>query len=471
MDWGRGAKKGWSTRGERAGPSLPRDAYPRLIQLCGPRLLEGVMRMKALFSALLVLACAASSVGAQSSASANKPRTVVGFAPDRLARIDQMLQRAVDNNEIAGAVGLVVRDGRVVYERAVGWSDKEAGRRMTTDAIFRIASQSKALTSTAILMLMEEGRLGLGDPVSKYIPQFAHTTVASRSDTGRVIVPAKRAITIEDLLTHTSGISYGTDSIVAPLYAAKGLGPAAGWGWYTADKNEPICTTIERLATVPFVSQPGDAWVYGYNTDVLGCVVERVSGVAFDEFIRTRITGPLKMIDTFFFLPPARRERLAAVYMSDSANHAKRAPSGSRGQGDYVDGPRRSFSGGAGLLSTAHDYARFLQMLLNGGELDGVRLLSPRTIELMTTNQVGTKIPWGPGAGFGLAFGTTDRLGADGMASVGSYGWGGAYGSMYKVDPSQHLVMVFMIQQLPNQSQVASRFPTLVYQALVEPNK
>ena len=381
------------------------------------------MRMKALFSALLVLACAASSVGAQSSTSANKPRTVAGFAPDRLARIDQLLQRAVDDNEIAGSVGLVLRDGRVVYERAVGWSDKEAGRRMTTDAIFRIASQSKALTSTAILMLIEEGRLGLGDPVSKYIPQFAHTTVASRSDTGRVIVPAKRAITIEDLLTHTSGISYGTDSIVAPLYAAKGLGPAAGWGWYTADKTEPICTTIERLATVPFVAQPGEAWVYGYNTDVLGCVVERASGVA------------------------------------------------PRGQGDYVDGPRRSFSGGAGLLSTAHDYARFLQMLLNGGELDGVRLLSPRTIELMTTNQVGTKIPWVPGAGFGLAFGTTDRLGADGMASVGSYGWGGAYGSMYKVDPSQHLVMVFMIQQLPNKSQVASRFPTLVYQALVEPNK
>ena len=430
------------------------------------------MRMKALFSALLVLAYSPFPAAAQTTATASRPRVVSGFASDRLARIDQMLQRSVDNNEIAGAVGLVMRDGRIVYERAVGWSDKEAGRRMTTDAIFRIASQSKALTSTAILMLMEEGRLGLDDPVSRYIPQFAHTTVASRSDTGRVIVPAKRAITIEDLLTHTSGISYGTDSIVAPLYAAKGLGPAAGWGWYTADKNEPICTTIERLATVPFVSQPGEAWVYGYNTDVLGCVVERASGVAFDEFIRTRITAPLGMNDTFFFLPPARRQRLATVYMSDSANHAQRAPAGPRGQGDYVDGPRRSFSGGAGLLSTAHDYARFLQMLLNGGELDGVRLLSPRTIELMTTNQVGTKFPWGgSGSGFGLAFGTTDRLGAGGMASVGSWGWGGAYGSMYKVDPRQHLIMLFMIQQLPNASQVASRFPTLVYQALVEPNK
>ncbi|HMI45774.1 MAG TPA: serine hydrolase domain-containing protein, partial [Gemmatimonadaceae bacterium] len=178
------------------------------------------------------------------------------------------MQHYVDENQIAGAVGLVMRNGRVVYERAFGWADKEAGRRMTTDAIFRIASQSKALTSTAILMLFEEGKIGLDQPVSHFIPQFAHTTVATRSDTGRVIVPAKRPITIHDLLTHTSGISYGTDDIVAPLYKAKGLGPAAGYGWYTADKNEPICTTMERLATLPFVSQPGEAWVYGYNTDV-----------------------------------------------------------------------------------------------------------------------------------------------------------------------------------------------------------
>ena len=428
------------------------------------------MRMKTLFSALLALAYLPSPLRAQSTAAVPKPRIEAGFASDRVARIDQMLQRYVDENQIAGAVALVMRDGRIVYERAVGWADKESGRRMTPDAIFRIASQSKALTSTAILMLVEEGRIGLADPVSRYIPQFAHTTVATRSDTGRVIAPAKRAITIRDLLTHTAGISYGTDSIVAPLYSAKGLGPAAGWGWYTADKNEPICTTIERLATLPFVAQPGEAFVYGYNTDILGCVVERVSGIVLDEFIRARITQPLGMKDTFFYLPPAKRQRLATVYLSDSAGHARRAPNGPRGQGDYVDGPRRSFAGGAGLLSTARDYARFLQMLLNGGELDGVRILSPKTIDLMTANQVGTLFSQS-GQGFGLAFATNDRLGADGLASVGAWGWGGAYGSMYKVDPKEHLVMVFMIQQLPNSADVASRFPTLVYQALVEPRK
>jgi len=202
---------------------------------------------------VVMLALAPSLLWAQSATTVPAPRTINGFDAARLARIDQALQRYVDSNEIAGAVALVLRDGRPVYEKAVGWADKESGRRMTTDAIFRIASQTKALTSTAILMLVEEGKIGLEDPVSRFIPQFAHTTVATRSDTGRVIVPAKREITIHDLLTHTSGISYGTDPIVAPLYAAKGLGPAAGWGWYTADKNEPVCTTMERLASLPFV--------------------------------------------------------------------------------------------------------------------------------------------------------------------------------------------------------------------------
>ena len=178
--------------------------------------------------------------------------TALGFAPDRLARIDGFLQQYVDSNRIGGAVGFVLRDGKVAYERSVGWSDKESGRRMTPDAIFRIASQSKALTSAAVLMLVEEGRIALGDPVSRFIPAYAHTTVASRADSGRTVVPAKRQITIKDLLTHTAGISYGTDAFVAQQYAAKALGPAAGWGWYTADKDEPICSTMERLATLPF---------------------------------------------------------------------------------------------------------------------------------------------------------------------------------------------------------------------------
>src|SRR3989449_6420693 len=388
--------------------------------------------------------------------------------PAPLARIDRLMQQYVDSGKIAGAVGLVLHNGKVVYQHAAGWSDLAAHRAMTSTTLFRIASQTKALTTVVILSLMEEGKLSVSDPVSRYIPGFAHTTVATRSDTGRVIKPASRQITIRDLLTHTAGISYGTDSLVSPLYSAQGLGPAAGWGWYTADKNEPICTTIERLATLPFVAQPGEKWVYGYSIDILGCVAERASGVPLDELIRTRITRPLKMNDTYFYVPPAAAQRLVTVYASDSTNHAYRAPDGPRGQGNYVEGPRKSFAGGAGLISTAPDYARFLQMLLNGGGLDGVRILAPHTVALMTHNQVGTLYDSTGARGFGFGFGITERYGAIGMTSVGTFSWGGAYGSSYYVDPVEHLVIVFMVNQLPNGTDLRSdRVPNLVYQALV----
>jgi CubicO group peptidase (beta-lactamase class C family) len=389
------------------------------------------------------------------------------LSAERLARIDRLFQQYVDEQRIAGAVVLVLQDGKPAYERAFGWRDKEAGSRMTTDTIFRIASQTKALTSVAILSLMEEGKIGLNDPAGRFIPAFAKTTVAVPSEPNVAIVPAKRPITIRDLLTHTAGISYGTNPQVALQYEKLGLGPAAGYGWYTADKDEPICGTMERLATLPFVSQPGESWVYGYNTDILGCIAERASGMPLDELVRTRITGPLGMKDTQFFLTPPQRDRLAAVYSSSSATNAKiaRAPDGPKGQGNYVDGPRRSFAGGAGLLSTARDYARFLEMIRNGGALDGVRILAPRTVDLMTTNQVGT-LHSPNGLGFGLGFETTDRFGANGLDPVGAYGWSGAYGSTYRVDPKAHLVLVLMIQMLPNASDIGNRFPTLVYQAL-----
>ncbi len=430
---------------------------------------------------VLALSAASTVLGAQSS----KPRTNVGrptekssvatpatagFSAERLARIDRFMQSYVDDDKVAGAVGLVLRNGRVAYEHAVGWSDKEAGRRMTTDAIFRIASQSKAITSVAIMSLVEEGKIAPTDPVSRFIPAYAKTTVAVRSDTGVAIVPAKRAITIRDLLTHTSGISYGTDGSVARLYEAKGLGPAAGFGWYTADKDEPVCTTMERLASLPFVAQPGEAWVYGYSTDILGCVVEKVSGMALDAFIAERISKPLGMVDTYFFLPTDKRDRLSAVYASSAdGSSIARAADGARGQGQYIDGPRRSFAGGAGLVSTARDYARFLQMLLNGGELDGVRLLAPKTVQLMTTNMVGSlyaNAAGTEGVGFGLGFETVDRFGANGLSSQGTFSWGGAYGSNYRVDPKEKLVIVFMVQQIPNRTDLAAKFPTLVYQAL-----
>ncbi|MBC7843412.1 MAG: beta-lactamase family protein [Gemmatimonadaceae bacterium] len=387
-----------------------------------------------------------------------------GVSAARLARIDSLLDGAVTDNAIMGAVALVFRDGKVMYERAVGYADRESNRRMTSDAIFRIASQSKALTSVAILSLVEQGKLSLDDRVSRFIPAFATTTVQTTGAPSAVA--AKRQVTIRDLLTHTSGASYGTDAHVAAQYRAKDLGPAAGWGWYFADKSEPICTTIDRLASLPFVQQPGEAFVYGYNTDILGCVVERVSGLALDEFFRARITAPLRMNDTYFYVPDAKRARFTTVYMSDSLRHSVRAPDGARGQGHYADGPRVSFSGGAGLVSTARDYARFLQMMLNGGVLEGARILAPRTVDVMSSNQTGTLFST-DGRGFGLGFSTVDRLGADGFRSVGSYGWGGAYGSSYAVDPKERLVIVFMMQQLPNSSDVGARFVNLVYQSLI----
>ena len=255
--------------------------------------------------------------------------------------------------------------------------------------------------------------------------------------------------------------------MVAERYRAAGLGPAAGLGWYTADKDEPICTTMERLASLPFVAQPGAEWVYGYNTDILGCVVERASGKPLDEFIRTRITEPLGMKDTYFYVPRAKGGRLATVYHTDSAGRLVRAPEGQMGQGSYVDGPRRSFSGGAGLVSTARDYARFLEMTRNGGALDGVRLLSPNAVALMHTNMVGS-IYSSDGMGYGLGFETVDRFGAAGLRPQGSYGWAGAYGSWYSVDPKERLVLVMMVQVIPNTIRdLREMFPTLVYQALV----
>jgi CubicO group peptidase (beta-lactamase class C family) len=392
-----------------------------------------------------------------------------GLASERTARIDRVLEEYVERNQLPGAVALVLRDGRPVYQKAVGWADKEAGRRMTPDTIFRIASQTKALTSVVILSLLEEGKLSLNDPAGKYVPSFTKTTVSVRGEDGAVtIVPAKRAITIRDLLTHTAGISYGTEADIAEAYSQKGLGPSAGAGWYFADKSEPVCDAIERLGTLPFVAQPGERWVYGYNTDVLGCIAERASGQTLDELIRTRITAPLGMKDTQFFLPPDQRTRLAAVYASGPDGTYTRAAEGSRGQGHYVDGPRRTLAGGAGLLSTARDYGRFLEMIRNGGTLDGVRILAPRTVELMSSNQVGT-LHSSTGLGFGLGFETTDRYGANGMDSVGAYGWGGAYGTMYRIDPQSRLVILLMIQVLPNATDVREKFPTMVYQALLDP--
>lgn len=419
-----------------------------------------------LLAALLGNATFAETPQTESWNALNGARTQVSAATsiskERLARIDTLMQQYVDENLIAGAVALILQNGRPVYQHAAGWADKEAGTRMSADTIFRIASQTKALTSAAVLQLQEQGKLVVADPVSKYIPEFAKTTVMVSGSA----VPAKRPITLRDLLTHTAGISYGTNPEIAALYKEKGLGPAAGIGWYTADKNEPICTTIQRLGSLPFVAQPGEAFVYGYNTDILGCVVERASGMALDEYLRKNITQPLGMKDTNFFLPKEQRSRLAAVYGTSTNGKIARSGNDAKGQGHYVDGPRRSFAGGAGLLSTAGDYARFLEAIRNGGKLGNARILSPRSVALMTTNQIGD-IYNKPDMGFGFGFETVERFGANGMEAPGAFGWGGAYGTNYRVDPTSGLVVVLMIQLMPNGTDFREKFASVVYQSLL----
>jgi len=419
------------------------------------------------FALTVTLLVSAGGPQAQPVRALQPPTGTARLDATRLARLDGVLQRYVDENSIAGAVALVLQHGQPAYEKAVGWRDKESGVRMTADSVFRIASQTKAITSVAVLMLVEEGKIGLTDPVSRFIPAYARTTVAVRQPGGSVdIVPATRAITITDLLTHTAGISYGTGEDVAKRYEPLGLGPAAGFGWYTADKDEPVCQTMERLASLPFVAQPGEAWVYGYNTDILGCVVERASGMPLDQFFRTRIFEPLDLKDTHFFVPPEKKGRLVTVYASRPDGTILRAPDGARGQGHYVEGPRKNFAGGAGLVSTARDYARFLEMVRGGGAIDDVRLLSPRTVALMTHNQSGL-LHNGPRQGWSLAFETTEQVGGNGLEPVGGYGWGGAYGSVYRVDPSAGLVMTLMLNQIPNSTDIRTKFQTLVHQAVL----
>lgn len=386
------------------------------------------------------------------------PPESLGFSEVRLHRLSDAMQRAVDEQVLAGAVTLVSRRGRVAHFESYGALDREKNIPMPKDAIFRIASMSKPVTSVAIMMLMEEGHLLLSDPVSKFIPAFKQTTITDAAGS----VAARRPITIRHLLTHTAGISYGTGSLEAQ-YKDKDL-----YYWYFADKDEPIATSMERLASLPFEAHPGERWVYGFATDVLGATVEKISGMPLDEYFRTRIFEPLKMTDTHFYLPPEKAARLATVY-SGGPDGLVRAPDAGRGQGAYVSGPRKSFSGGAGLLSTASDYARFLQMLLNGGELDGVRLLGPKTVQLMTSNHVGDLYNGGR-LGFGLGFEIVEHVGRAGRpGSVGEFGWGGAYYTTMWVDPEEQLVAIFMSQMLPaGSATVQGQFRSLVYQAVMQ---
>jgi CubicO group peptidase (beta-lactamase class C family) len=315
------------------------------------------------------------------------------------------------------------------------------------------------------MMLQEDGRLLISDPVSKHLPAYSSTTVAVPDESGSYdVVPARRPVTIRDLLTHTSGVSYGSGP------GGDRWEDAGITGWYFAHRDEPVRATVDRMASLPFTAQPGERWVYGYGTDILGAVVEAASGEPLDEFLRTRILEPLDMRDTHFYLPPAKRDRLAAVYNLGGTGLTP-APDGPgmQTQGQYVDGPRRSFSGGAGLLSTARDYSRFLQMLLDGGALEGERLLSPTTVDLMVTNHVGD-LYRSPGMGFGLGFSIRMDVGAAGQpGSPGEFGWGGAYHSTYWVDPVEDLVVTYFTQVIPAIGlDDHTRLRALLYSAITE---
>jgi len=392
----------------------------------------------------------------------------VGMSSERLERLTQALQDYVNADRLSGVVAMVLRDGKVAYLEALGARDVEADAPMEPDAIFRIASQTKALVSVGILALQEDGALLISDRVEKYLPAFANHKVAVRSEGGgREIVDGNRPITVRDLLTHTAGIGYGYGP-AASAWGAEGI-----QGWYFGHRDEAVRATVDRLAKLPFDAQPGERFVYGYNTDILGAVIEQVSGLTLEDFLQTRILDPLGMKDTHFYLPDDKRDRLAAVYNQDADGAIVRAPDGPgmQTQGQYVDGPRKSFSGGAGLLSTAADYGRFLQMMLNGGELDGTRVLSPSTVALMTVDHIGhLGIRTGAGVGFGLGFRVRTDVGAGGEAgSVGDYGWGGAYHSTYWVDPVEDLVVVYFTQIIPATGlDDHAKLRALVYSAIVE---
>jgi CubicO group peptidase (beta-lactamase class C family) len=389
----------------------------------------------------------------------------VGFSSQRLAHLDETFSSYVKEEKMAGSVILVARKGKVAYYKAFGYRDKEANSKMEQGSIFRIASQTKAIVSVAIMMLQEEGKLLIQDTVSRFIPEFEKTTVAVVKPTGGyTIEKAKRQITIRDLLTHTAGIGYG-GGVAADLWKKADM-----QGWYFAHRNEPVAETIKRMAALPMDAHPGEAYVYGYSTDILGVIVERASGMPLDQFLKTRIFDPLGMNDTYFFLPKEKTSKLTVVYTPGREKSLKAAPvEGTMdAQGGYVEGPRKNFSGGAGLLSTAKDYYLFLQMMENGGELNGKRILSSRTVELMTVNHLSEKIDFRAGVGFGLGFEVVLDQGQRGTyGSVGQYGWGGAYGSTYWVDPKEDLVVVYFTQVRPGgivRDQLALR--SLVYQAL-----
>lgn len=414
---------------------------------------------------VLALALLANPVAAE-EVKVVRPESV-GLSSQRLDHVSGFIQKHIEEKKMAGAVVLIARKGQIAYLESFGEAD--AGKPMQKDTMFRIASMTKPLVSVAVLQLYEEGRLLLSDPVAKYIPEFARPKVLEMLPEGSNppfrLVPAKRELTIKDLLTHTAGLPYSFSSEWYPhdpLYKQMhALYQEAGISSGLYETEGTIGDMVKRLGRLPLVKQPGESFEYGMAADVQGYLVEVVSGMKLDDYMRERIFKPLKMNDTYFFMPESEQPRLSALWKTDWKGKLEKVPDGPRQEGDYVysasyqtKGPKTFLSGGVGVTSTAYDYYRFCQMLLNKGELDGVRLLSRKTVELMTeTNQIGklnatTLHDDGWKFGLGVAI-QADRAHNVDSGDVGTFEWAGIFSTRFSVDPKEEKITIFLSQTHP----------------------
>lgn len=406
------------------------------------------------------------AVAADDAGGAALPRAeaaAVGMDADRLGRIGPAMQRYIDAGLVPGTVTAIMRRGRLVHFEVRGSMDVANDRPMAPDTIFRIASMTKPITSAALMMLWERGAFQLRDPVADYLPEFADVKVSTTGDasgeTGELVAP-ERPMTVRDLLTHTAGLA---NSYIGNTEYYRDT--------MQARPDDDLAAYIERLASLPLNYHPGSAWQYSAATDVVGRLVEVISGRPLDRFLAEEIFDPLGMTDTRFFLDDARADRLAAQYRpGDDETIVLDDPAGAGSR--WVSGPKILFRGAGGLVSTASDYLRFQQMMLNGGLLDGVRLLAPATVSLMMENHTGELPLWlpGPGMGFGLGYGVVLDRGETAMPmSVGTAYWGGAYCTLSWIDPEQELVAVLMTQVRPyTHLDIRQAFQVLTYQAIVE---
>lgn len=392
----------------------------------------------------------------------------VGLSQERLADITAFMQKHVDEKKLAGAVAVVARHGKVAYLQSVGKQDIEAGIDMSTNTIFRIASMTKPITSVAVLMLYDDGLIRLDESVSKYIPEFSKPIVLERGQQRQNAVPAKQDITIRHLLTHTSGLTYHWDEHMGPLYKEAGITHGI------VQDDSVLAEKMKKLARIPLLHNPGEAWTYGLSVDVLGCVVEVVSGETLKEFFKKHIFEPLGMKDTHFFIPDDKMNRLAMAYAPKQEGGLKRLDGELIVEGPFVycadypyKGQKRYFSGGGGLCSTITDYLRFSQMLLNGGELDGKRLLKQETVQLMTSDHV-RQLRKDEGFGLGVSV-TRNSQESGGLDCVGSFGWGGFWYTTFFVDPSKEIIGICMGQLHPDgDATLNRRFKSMVYQSVVD---